>query len=1182
MGSLASAPIVRRDPKPDSARPTPTVNKLDETQARSVGVPRYLSVVRPVSSEASAPEAIKNTENTIPTADANAGGAASHSASTEASPNDAALTGTAATTQSVAPAPLAAVDTEVIDAELSEVTADPTIVADRHPGSPTLLKPPPGQDTIAEAAPVPPAPPVTPARAADASASTKGIATQSAAEEVDINQQLANQAKEIDSAGRQAAPGGLAQGDGGDDGGTEAKGDAGIETSAGGGAVGAAGGDAGGRVGGSGSGSGSSEGSAAIAGAVPPPQPDALQAQMPGRSLSQDEFVGMFEAGNTPEQDQALLAGMMMALRGEVEQEKASILADAEAQKQQILVAAEAQAETMRATAAATIERVMGSYAAAREALTATTASNKAALTEQIAQQVAQIETESAAKAADADAQLTARQTQINDSAATQSAQPQQFANQEAVRAEAALEAAARECDTAGAAEATNYPGSDDHNPEKRAAAQDVSDRSAADIREKKAPLAEDIRSRSADSSAKYFEYANSVSAQIEQARADFIPSLAQFATEATASVQQCEAGVSASLDQRLAVDLAALDAAEQSCIAQVEQAQTAALAQIDTQSNQACSDIDSQTATLLENIDASMQETETVVFGSSAAYVPGMRDIIEATQTAISSATSQGRASLADSAMSVADGLASFAGEFSSQMNSLASGAAKVADAIQQGGESAGESMLQGQAQQAAQTALSVATEQESLTRQVLVEIDAAVTTAEADMAAINDRFQTELTAGVNESIQKAILPRTDQIETRAHEAAEQVDDSWYKGLGRALLQIVIGLVIMVVVALVVAAIAAAFGVILTAWTAVMIAGAILLVVGFVLAIYSRARQPELANAPWYQVAGIALLDTVGYTGIHESISGRDFVTNQTLTAGQRTERGVMGAVTMISLVLGARSAIKGPPGGAFTRPNTLPRGFVGWAEALPQAWRGSRILAIEMWQGTRQGASSVSEWVRTRLLGREPTRPSPEALANVGEPSNTTTGSHVEPTPDNLNPPPPRPEELPYRNPPEIAVARRGQPIDVSAMDPNRTYLWAVDAEGNFIIAPEDQPGFGRMVKHGDLVPGAGGEFRGAARAGGEMRARVNPDTGEVTWVMDSDSSYSFARTDQQVLGEPSRAAAHDLLTDTGTDTSNIDVKMGDRWLLTPPQAPRPGAAPIVPPAQIPPDRRDASASP
>lgn len=1034
-------------------------------------------------------------------------------------------------------------DDSLINAELSEVTSDPGIEADRTPGRPIVLRPPAGEGEETE--PAIPSPPARPdSLPSPANGQPDTVAPEATAEAAPAGEM---EAKADEPAGMAPArPGGGA--DEGDTGGGAA-------------ADAAAGGAAGGDLPG--------------AADVPPPQPAALQAQLPQREPTLDEFLQVFMADRSPEQDRAELAGMLEALRAQVATEKTAILAEAQAHQVAIRTSAEAQAEAVRGSAGAAIAGVRAAFAATHAALQAGTAARQADLAAQVAAQIAQIEAESAAKLAEAGAQLDARQTRIAQSAATESARPQQIADQEAARADSELEAAASQCDAAGMAEAAKYPGSADANPDKRAAAREVAAESAADIRSKKAPLAADIRSRSGDHTARYFEYADSVGAQVEQARAELLPMLEQCAGEAIASLQAGEADAAASLEQRLAADAALLDTAEQASVGQIETARESRLAQIEAEADEACASIEAQAQTLCTSLDASLQETEAVVQGGDEPFASGMRDVIAASRAAMLDTASQGRTSLAHSATGAMEALAGAAGDFAGQMAGIEAAARAAADAVAQGGETAGQALLQGQAEQGAQTVAGAGTRQDGLIAPVMAQIDAAVSQAEGEMAGMTEQFADELRSGVDESIAEATLPRTDDIESRTAEAADQVDDSWWEGLLRAIGQIILGLVILVVVALVVAAIAAAFGVILTAWTAVMIAGAILLVAGFVMAVWARSGQAELADAPWYQVAGIALLDTIGYTGVHEAVSGHDFVTDRVLSPGERTERGVMGAVTMVSLALGTRAAFKGPPAGAFTRPNVLPRGWVGWRAALPQAWRGMRVVGIEMWQGTRAGARSAVEWVRTRLLGMEPTRPSPELLGRVGEPSNTVTGSAQDPYGA-------RPRELPYRNPPEMMVASEGQPIDVSALDPNRTYLWAVDAEGRIIIAPEQQPGFGRYVKHGDLVPGAGGEFRGSARAGGELRARVNPETGEVTWVMDSNSSYSFARTDQQLLGDPSRTAAHELLTETGTDTSNIDVLHGDPYTPSPPRPPRPGAVPGLLPARQPPETEAATATP
>jgi hypothetical protein len=149
-------------------------------------------------------------------------------------------------------------------------------------------------------------------------------------------------------------------------------------------------------------------------------------------------------------------------------------------------------------------------------------------------------------------------------------------------------------------------------------------------------------------------------------------------------------------------------------------------------------------------------------------------------------------------------------------------------------------------------------------------------------------------------------------------------------------------------------------------------------------------------------------------------------------------------------------------------------------------------------------------------------------------------------------------RPAEVPYTEPPDLRVAKPGQPLALNELNPNRRYLWVVDEAGNFKLADEGQAGMfpkryplqephpsaaESPLKHGDLAPGPQGQARGAARAGGELRAEFGPD-GKFTgrWTMNNDSSYTFNRVDGQTLGTSSLEAAHKLLGTTGTDISKI----------------------------------------
>ncbi|MBB4761757.1 DUF4157 domain-containing protein [Amorphoplanes digitatis] len=149
-------------------------------------------------------------------------------------------------------------------------------------------------------------------------------------------------------------------------------------------------------------------------------------------------------------------------------------------------------------------------------------------------------------------------------------------------------------------------------------------------------------------------------------------------------------------------------------------------------------------------------------------------------------------------------------------------------------------------------------------------------------------------------------------------------------------------------------------------------------------------------------------------------------------------------------------------------------------------------------------------------------------------------------------------RAAEVPYTEPPDLRVAKPGQPLALDELKPGRRYLWVIDEAGNFKVAdegqagmfpkraplPEPHPSAGEApLKHGDLSPGPQGQARGAARAGGELRAEFGPD-GKFTgrWMMNNDSSYTFNRVDGQMLGQSSLDAAHKLLGTTGTDMSKI----------------------------------------
>ena len=87
--------------------------------------------------------------------------------------------------------------------------------------------------------------------------------------------------------------------------------------------------------------------------------------------------------------------------------------------------------------------------------------------------------------------------------------------------------------------------------------------------------------------------------------------------------------------------------------------------------------------------------------------------------------------------------------------------------------------------------------------------------------------------------------------------------------------------------------------------------------------------------------------------------------------------------------------------------------------------------------------------------------------------------------------------------------------------SMQPGQRYLWVVDEDGAFVMAQESQPANlyperspPGQIKHGDLVPGAGGQVRGQARAGGEMWVEVDPASGQRRIVINNVPVYLIIR--------------------------------------------------------------------
>lgn len=737
---------------------------------------------------------------------------------------------------------------------------------------------------------------------------------------------------------------------------------------------------------------------------VPPTDPDALKSQIPQRELTEEEVLTVLEQYRTPAQDRIEVQQLLAMLKTDAEQEKLSILTEAEVQKVAISTHAEMQVAEIQTTISTQIGTIQAQVISVHTAMTSHVEQQKLVLQVEVEQDVTQLQTIAAQRIAQSYAQFSQRETNITTFAEQQQKQPQTIAQREASRADCELEAAALECDRAGNAEAARYSGNDDSKPEQRTAAREVARQSAADIREKKPSISEDLYSRAEEFSGKYLEYATFIRTQMTQARETLIPEIEGTTLSAETNLRGTIDAALAGIDARLATELQALDAAESVSITRLQGAGDNAITQVQSGANQASSEVDAAAAALVVEIDRGVEETTTVVSSEADPFLPGIRDVIESGRAALLITSISGRTQLGTSASTARDSLSEVTFSFVSQASELVSAAQASAERVQSQAQTSIAQVLELRRQQGQEILAGAATQQQEMTNAVLAEVDRASEQVRQQMLDITEQCRTKLTNATNESIIQAKKPRTDDVETRAHEAAEQVDESWLSGLARAVGQILIGIVILVVVALVVAAIAAAFGVILTAWTAIMIAGAILLAVGLIMALIHRSGQRELQGKPGTIIL-LALSDTVGITGIYEGIRGKDIVTGEHLSDAARTERGVLGAVTLISLVVGVRSAIKGPPGGVYytrpiggARPGWFPSGEIisGLRGVFIRAGEGIKSVAQGLWTGVRQGVRSFREWLSERFKSeknssapgeRDPARPRPVSDPNVIE---------------------------------------------------------------------------------------------------------------------------------------------------------------------------------------------------
>ena len=702
---------------------------------------------------------------------------------------------------------------------------------------------------------------------------------------------------------------------------------------------------------------------------IPAPNPDAVRRQALASPVPVEE--------GDPTAARQRIQELLASLRTEAKQQQAQIAEVAESRKQELLADADAQLATIDANEQTSLAGLRAGFGEARAALQGEADARRAELGQISQDESARAAAATAGHVAAAEAAFLQRRSALAQEAQAASQQPSAIAEREAGRADGELEAAARECDQAGEAGAARHSGPEEKQVEKRTAALRVGRESAADIRAKKAPIREDLTGRAESFSGRYFEYANTVDQRINAAREALVPAIQSRGDGVAASIQETEVGAMDALERRLVADLSALDAAEERAVERVQQAAAAAKAEVRSTASRATAMVDSVAVAGRTAVNNRASEVEAAVGGDPAAATVGGAAAIQEGIGAVAQVGIVTKAQLTTATSAGRGELAATVARFDATSGPLGESGLSAASRIQEQSTAALARLGSAHRAQAQAAIAAMEGDQDLMQSQVLAEVDGALAEARRELASINTRFQDEVRTATDEAIDKAIKPRTDQVETRVEEAIRQVDDSAIKGFFRAVGQILEGLVILVVVALVIAAFVAAFGFILTAWTAMMVAGALLLALSFIFALVQRSGQSAYRERTGAMI-GRALLDTIGATGIEEAITGRDVATDDRLSSGQRTERGVLGGFSLIMLVVGVCSAIRGPPGGSFVRSSSSTPGIRGIVALFSEGglWgglkqlggrmvEGAKSVLGEMVSGVKQTAERARGWV-------------------------------------------------------------------------------------------------------------------------------------------------------------------------------------------------------------------------
>lgn len=613
--------------------------------------------------------------------------------------------------------------------------------------------------------------------------------------------------------------------------------------------------------------------------------------------------------------------------------------------------------------------------------------------------------------------QTQAHRMQMHQQLEDERVRPEKAAHADASRAENDVAAGAQEAREIGRREAAKY-GSDDTGKAQAAAAMKVAADTAEDIAGKGPGIGRELRDGAPSFDQKHTDYASTVDKQITEA----VPKVTQAVqAESQAAAAELQTITGASMQQLAVTEShvrAALTHSESAAIQLVESGGKKQAEQLDHAARQAASAVERAGREQSAQIEQRVAEVAQHLLAVEMPDPSAVDEVVGAEHANLTTAAAANQGQIDAAHGHVTTGLGQATAQVAQGLGAVAAAASQSAENGLQSAVAHVKSTSAKRKESVTSVVNALEKHHDSITTGSLDEIKTAASQAVANPAKVNDQFAGDSAKAVDQSVAKAkepLSPLPAKVKAAADKAKEEHERSLFAQIGmgilKALAGLLIGLVIVIALALVVAFVVGFFGVALTAFGAMMIAGAILLAAGAIYAYYQRSHNPETANMGIGKLLLLSLSDATGVTSLYEGITSSSIATGKDLNldAEARTEKITTGLISLVMIALAAKGGGSSP----FVRSIELP------AAGVEGGMTAAGAVGAELWAGGKLISKGVLDWAKEKLGSEPDTTP-----ASTG-PGTTTAGG-------------PRPTKLPDLVEALTKEAQaRGDPVGADKID-------------------------------------------------------------------------------------------------------------------------------------------------